>query len=99
MDILGIHNDIEGNYNFYSYLRDSSQLKHLISLGDNVNNLEECLFCLGAAEQYLFSIVRFWVKNQIPQKASLFVLVTPKKLIPKSPVKIVMLPNLPFLRF
>ena len=56
LDILGIQDDGDKLHNFYSYLKENSQLKHMISLRANVNSMEESLHFSDGDQTYLFSI-------------------------------------------
>ncbi|MDO4542674.1 MAG: sigma 54-interacting transcriptional regulator, partial [Bacillota bacterium] len=56
LDILGIEEETEKQYNLNDYLSDDSQLKHMLSLRANVNGLEDTLRLPGGSQKYLFSL-------------------------------------------
>lgn len=56
INILGIKEDSERQYNLCEFLRENSPLKHMLSLQANVNNLEDTLLLPEGDKNYLFSL-------------------------------------------
>lgn len=56
VEILGLDDVKEQRHHFQEFLKENSQLAHMLTLRANVNNLEETLYTRHSEKKYLFSV-------------------------------------------